>query len=160
MPAHPILEIPTPFQAYLTRREEIVAAYIFGSVAAGKAHKFSDVDVALLLAESVDSMKAWDIVLEAMGEAEQAFKRRADVQSLQTAPIVFRYLVFKHGQLIFDRAPRQRASLEARTYLEYFDLKPYLEMYDQALFRRIREKGMGYGYPKNPRALAKVGSHS
>jgi hypothetical protein len=156
----PVIEIPPSFKDYLHRRSEIIAAYIFGSVAAGKAHKFSDVDVALLLVEGVDSLKAWDIVLEAMGEAETAFKRRADVQSLQTAPIVFRYLVFKHGQLIFDRAAHVRARFEARTYLEYFDLKPYLVEYDQALFKRIRKRGMGYGYPKTPRALAKVGSHA
>ena len=36
------VEIPRSFIAYLDRREEILAAYIFGSVAAGKAHKFSD----------------------------------------------------------------------------------------------------------------------
>ncbi len=45
------VEIPQPFLDYLKNRPEIVAAYLFGSVAAGKAHKFSEVDVALLLAE-------------------------------------------------------------------------------------------------------------
>ena len=50
------LEVPQSFVEYLKSRPEIVAAYLFGSVAAGKAHKFSDVDVVLLLAEPVRRM--------------------------------------------------------------------------------------------------------
>ena len=53
----PSVEVPQAFADYLRSRTEIVAAYLFGSVAAGKAHKFSDVDVALLLAEGVDSRR-------------------------------------------------------------------------------------------------------
>jgi predicted nucleotidyltransferase len=148
------IEVPQTFKDYLQLRTEIVAAYLFGSVAAGKAHKFSDVDVALLLAEGVDSKQAWDIQLEAMGEAEAAFGRRGDVEILNTAPIVFRYLALKHGRLIFDRHLPQRPELEAQTYLAYFDLKPYLDEYDRALFKRIRERGLGYGYPETARASA------
>jgi len=136
-------DVPQRLIDYLNSRPEIVAAYLFGSVAAGKAHQFSDVDVALLLAGGVDSNRAWDIRLESMGEAEAAFGRRGDVEVLNTAPIVFRYLVLKHGRLIFDRQLPQRPELEAQTYLAYFDLKPYLGEYDRALFKRIRERGLG-----------------
>jgi len=150
------IEVPQTFKDYLQRRTEIVAAYLFGSVAAGKAHKFSDVDVALLLADTVDAKQAWDIRLEAMGEAEAAFGRRADVAILNTSPIVFCYLTLKHGKLIFDRGLSQRPEFEASIYIAYFDLKPYLEEYDRALFKRIKEHGLGYGYPKAARPIAKT----
>ena len=153
----PPLEIPSPFLTYLQARLEIVAAYLFGSVAAGKAHKFSDVDVALLLAEGADSKRARDIMLEAMDKVEAAFGRRADVAILNTSPTVFCYLVLRHGQLIFNRGTPQRPEFEVRVYAAYFDLKPYLEEYDRALFKRIKELGLGYGYPKTSRAPAKVG---
>ncbi len=150
------LEVPTSFIEYLKSRPEIVAAYLFGSVAAGKAHKFSDVDVALLLAEQADRDTAWEIRLEAMGEAETAFGRRADVGILNTSPVVFCYLVLKHGRLIFDRGLSRRPEFEARTYLGYFDLKPYLEEYDHAMFKRIKERGVGYGHRKTARSFAKA----
>ncbi len=153
--AEPI-EVPQSFIDYLQRRTEIVAAYLFGSVAAGKAHKFSDVDVALLLADGVDSNRAWDIRLEAMGEAETAFGRRADVAVLNSSPTVFCYLALKHGKLILDRRPSSRTDFEARIYVSYFDLKPYLAVYDKALFKRIKEKGLGYGYSKAARAATET----
>jgi predicted nucleotidyltransferase len=155
--SRPPIEIPQAFTDYLRSRTEIIAAYLFGSVAAGKAHKFSDVDVALLLAEGIDSKQKWDIVLEAMGEAESAFGRRADVAILNTSPTVFCYLILKHGRIIFDRATTSRPEFEARVYLAYFDLKPYLAEYDAAMFKRIKERGLGYGYPKTTRAPAKAG---
>ncbi len=150
------VEVPQTFLDYLISRPEIVAAYLFGSVAAGKAHKFSDVDVALLLVEQVDRDKAWEIRLEAMGEAETAFGRRADVGILNTSPVVFSYLALKHGRLIFDRGLSQRPEFEARTYLSYFDLKPYLREYDDAMFKRIKERGVGYGHGKTARSFAKA----
>ncbi len=150
------LEVPQSFLDYLTSRPEIVAAYLFGSVAAGKAHKFSDVDIALLLVEPVDRDRAWDITLEAMGEAETTFGRRADVGILNTSPVVYCYLALKHGRLIFDRGLSQRPEFEARTYLSYFDLKPYLREYDDAMFKRIKERGVGYGHRKTARSFAKA----
>jgi len=155
--ALPPIEIPQAFADYLRNRPEIVAAYLFGPVAAGKAHKFSDVDVALLLAEGVDRDQAWDIMLEAMGKAETAFGRRADVAILNTSPTVFCYLVLRHGHILFDRATAQRPEFETRVYMAYFDLKPYLAEYDAAMFKRIKDRGLGYGYPKTARAPAKAG---
>jgi len=149
-------EIPLAFKDYLQQRSEIVAAYLFGSVAAGKAHKFSDVDVALLLADGVAPKQAYDFRLEVMGEAEAAFGRRADVAVLNTSPLVFCYLTLKHGRLIFDRGLPQRPEFEARVYVAYFDLKPYLEDYDAAMFKRIKERGLGYGYSKTASAAAKT----
>ncbi len=150
------IAVPQAFKDYLQRRAEIVAAYLFGSVAAGKAHKFSDVDVALLLADGVDPKQAWDLQLEVMGEVETAFARRADVAVLNTSPLVFCYLSLKHGRLIFDRGSPQRPEFEARVYVTYFDLKPYLDIYDAAMFKRVKERGLGYGYAKTARTAAKT----
>jgi hypothetical protein len=113
--------------------------------------------VALLLTDGVDRKGAQDIRLEAMDKAEAAFKRRADVVILNTSPTVFCYLVLKHGRIIFDRATALRPEFEVRIYMAYFDLKPYLAEYDAAMFKRIKDRGLGYGYPKTARAPAKAG---
>jgi predicted nucleotidyltransferase len=63
-------ESPQSFPDYLQGRREIITPYLFGSVAAGRANRFSDVDIALLLADGVDWRRGWDIRLEAMGETE------------------------------------------------------------------------------------------
>lgn len=152
------IEIPKAFTDYLHRRTEIVAAYLFGSVAAGKAHKFSDVDVALLLAEGVDSNKAWDIQLEAMGEAEAAFGRRADAAILnQVASTLLKFQVIHRGKLIYERNRKARIGFEVETRAEYFDYRPYLDKQHQEFRKMLRRKGLTYGLERRVRALAKAG---
>ena len=150
------VEIPRSFIAYLDRREEILAAYIFGSVAAGKAHKFSDVDVALLLAEGIDRSQAWDFRIEAMDEAEMAFKRRADVAILNQAGSVLKFQTIHRGKLIFERNRKARIGFEIQTRNEYFDYAPYLNEQYRELVKRVKTKGLGYGHQRLARALAKT----
>ena len=152
----PQLEIPASFLAYLQARPEMVAAYLFGSVAAGKAHKFSDVDVALLLAEGVDSKHAWDIMLEAMDKAEAAFGRRADVAILNQAGSVVKFQVIHHGRLIFERDRKARIGFEVHARNEYFDYKPYLDEQYREFLKRLKTEGLGYGHKRRARALAKT----
>ena len=150
------MEVPKTLTDYLQRRPEIIAAYLFGSVAAGKAHKFSDVDVALLLTEGVDSNRAWDLRLEAMDEAETAFGRRADVAILnQATSTLLKFQVIHRGKLIFERDRKARIGFEVDARMEYFDYKPLLDVQDKELIRRIKTEGLGHGYKRRDRALAK-----
>jgi hypothetical protein len=148
-------DVPQRLIDYLNSRPEIVAAYLFGSVAAGRAHKFSDVDVALLLAEGLDSTRAWDIRLEAMGEAEDAFGRRADVAMLHEIGSLLKFQVIHRGKLIFERDRKARIKFEVEARMEYFDYRPLLDVQDQELIRRIKTEGLGHGHKRRARALAK-----
>ncbi len=150
------IEVPQSFLAYLHRRAEIVAAYLFGSVAAGKAHKFSDVDVALLLAEPIDRNQAWDIMLEAMGEAEEAFGRRADVAIINQVGLVFAFQILKNGAVIFERNKAERCRSEMRLRSEYYDYQPYLKYQQDEFRRRLKKEGLLYGYEQRRRAAAKI----
>lgn len=154
--SRPPIEIPQALTDYLRSRTEIVAAYLFGSVAAGKAHKFSDVDVALLLAEGIDAKQKWDIVLEAMGEAESAFGRRADVVTLSDAGLVFGFQILKHGSVIFEQDRDSRCRFEMRLRSEYYDYQPYLRYQQTEFLRRLKKEGLLYGYEQRRRAAATV----
>ncbi len=136
------IEVPQTFKDYLQHRAEIVAAYLFGSVAAGKAHKFSDVDVALLLVEPVDRDRAWEIRLEAMGEAETAFGGPMQVEILRELGSLLKYQIIHHGQLIFERDRSARIWHEVAVRNEYWDFEPYLEQWRQAALRRMRLNGL------------------
>lgn len=148
--------MPQSFIAYLQSRPEIVAAYLFGSVAAGRAHKFSDVDIALLLAEGVESRRAWDLMLEAMGEAESVFGRRADVVILNDVGLVFTFQVLKSGKVIFERDRDARCRFEMRARSEYYDYQPYLQYQRTEFLKRLKTEGLLYGYEQRRRAAAKT----
>lgn len=150
------IEVPKTLTDYLQRRPEIIAAYLFGSVAAGKAHKFSDVDVALLLADTVDAKQAWDIRLEAMGEAETAFGRRADVIIISEVGLVFAFQILKSSKVIFERDKAFRCRYEMRVRSAYYDYLPYLQHQQNEFRRRLKKEGLLYGYKQRRRAAAKA----
>src|SRR5438874_5082112 len=66
----------------------IVSAYLFGSVAEGRAHRESDVDVGILLDRAVYPRAAdrFDIRLRCVGPLTAALGRAIDVVILNDAP--------------------------------------------------------------------------
>jgi len=131
---------------YLAGRDDIVAAYVFGSAAEGLAHRLSDLDVALLLPLTTGPAERLDIRLEVMAALERLSQRPADVVVLNDAPLLLRFQVLKHGRVLVDHNRTQRCLFAARTMSAYYDAQRYLDYHFAHLIRRIREDGLGAGY--------------
>ncbi|MBC7249766.1 MAG: DUF86 domain-containing protein [Anaerolineae bacterium] len=112
--------------AYFAVQSDIIAAYLFGSRATGRAREGSDVDVAVLLEEE-DSMARFERRLRLMTEVSDVCGREADVIVLNDAPPILQHQVLKHGRLLYERDRRARIEFEVRAGQIYADLKP---MYD------------------------------
>jgi predicted nucleotidyltransferase len=109
-------------------RTGIVAAYVFGSVAAGTAGDGSDVDVAVLYAHMPPSrLDADPIRLE--GDLERALGRTVQVVSLNSAPPDLAIRVLRGGELIFEADRSARIQFEVLTRKVFFDLEPILRRY-------------------------------
>ncbi len=106
----------------------IIAAYLFGSIARGNAHARSDVDVAVLYADTPPAtLEGWPFDLE--GRISRRVGRPAQVVVLNTAPVALVHRVLRDGALLLDRAPGVRIRFEVRARNEYFDLEPILARY-------------------------------
>ncbi len=128
--------------SFLDRQSDVLAAYLFGSVAEGRSTPLSDVDIAVLL----DAEKVQDTFLrrlQLMGELERFATRPVDVVVLNDAPLLLRYQVLRHGRLLYDRDPRARVEFEVRVGELYDDLQPSREFFSQTLFQEIRERKFG-----------------
>lgn len=126
------------------------AAYIYGSVATGQVHPFSDVDLALLVEEEVvQRLSPYErLRLEADVElriADLTGIHYADVRIMNDAPIAWRGPVVLWGICIYSRNENRRIEFEVRSRKEYFDFRPVLEMMHQALVTRWREELKLYG---------------
>ncbi len=109
---------------------DIAAAYLFGSVAAGRARDDSDVDVAILY--RIDPPPTLDgLGFELAGEMEKALGRSVDLVVLNGAPVDLAHRVLRTGTLVVDLDRRARIAFEVRTRNEYWDLEPYLREYRQ-----------------------------
>jgi len=107
---------------------EIIAAYLFGSVARGTAGARSDVDLAVLYAAAPPATLE-GLPLDLEGRIEQLVNRPAQVIVLNTAPAGLVHRVLRDGVLLLDRDPSARIRFEVRARNEFFDLQPILARY-------------------------------
>jgi len=128
---------------YLASQPDVVAAYVFGSVAQGRARPQSDVDIAVLLRDDLDAEERFARRLRLGGEVERVIGRPTDLVVLNDAPPLLQHQVLKHGRLIFERDRAARVEFEVRAGQIYADLRPMYDFFAAALFKEIREVGLG-----------------
>jgi uncharacterized protein len=121
---------------------EVVAVYLFGSVARGTRGKRSDVDIAVLTRAGGTPRRRSRSLLEYVQAACDALGTDdVDVVLLRRAPISLRHEVFREGKplLVRDREALSRFRLESSR--EYLDTIPLRRTFEEAFFRRIRRSG-------------------
>ena len=111
--------------------DDIVFAYIFGSVARGEVHRFSDLDVAIYLKCSSVS-KLMDIVKRIPDMCVNL-----DIRMLNDSPPLFRYNVIKHGILLFCRDKDVHEEFVYRTLVEALEIKEDIEKVVREKFEAI-----------------------
>lgn len=113
---------------FVERAQDIVVAYVFGSVARGESRAESDVDVAVLFAETPPATLSGP-ALKLEGELEHALGKRVQLVVLNNAPVDLIHRVLRDGEIVFeaDRSARIRFEVAARN--EYFDMLPVLRRY-------------------------------
>lgn len=117
----------------LSERSEILFGYIHGSILF--SDKFQDIDIAVFLDpnqyhELINSGEisiGYAIPLEM--EIEKRIYKKADVQILNGAPLVFQYRVIGEGILVKDEDNDFRADFEYLTRVKYFDFRPKVHEY-------------------------------
>ncbi|MFQ6058692.1 MAG: nucleotidyltransferase domain-containing protein [Anaerolineae bacterium] len=127
---------------YFASQPDVVAAYLFGSRAVGRARPGSDVDTAVLLSEE-DGMVRFERRLRLISEVSDICGREADVIVLNDAPPLLQHQVLKHGQLLFERDRAARVEFEVRAGKVYADLKPMYNFHTRDLLQKIKEVGLG-----------------
>ena len=140
----------------LEERQELVAVYLFGSVAQGRDHALSDVDVAVLFSGELAQEAMFDYVLEIGSVLEDALHRPVDVIALNRASPALRFQVLKSGRLLHERDHTARCLFVMRALNQYYDVKPYLDYHNAQLVSKISQEGLGRGYHGHHNALAEA----
>jgi hypothetical protein len=116
-PADPA-ETITRAGRFLRGREDVLFAYLFGSLATGRAHGLSDVDVAVYL-DAADIPASRMAIL---GGLQDALRLEAvDLVVLNTAPLPLTVRVLRSRRLLADRAPLVHHAFESATIRSYLD---------------------------------------
>src|SRR5437016_4328052 len=108
-----------------SRRRDVAAAYVFGSVVSGRTRVDSDIDVAVLLSRPLSSSRALSFRLKLIADLVSALGRSdVDVVILNDASPLLAHRVLSKGRLVFERSASARVRFQVRTASRYFDLIP------------------------------------
>jgi len=112
------------------KHEEILFAYLFGSMARGEAGKDSDVDIGIYIDEKKNIKPFYEIELAEEIERETNLKG-VEIVILNGKSLRFLNQVLRYGKLIFSRDEKARILFETTVTKKYIDFKPYFEEYDK-----------------------------
>lgn len=125
-------------------QKEVVAAYLFGSQATGKAGPLSDVDLAVWLDPDLARGKRSDCGLRMMSAAASCLGAdEVQVVVLNDVPPLLAHRVLRDGNRLVDNDPRRRIGLETRAVLEYLDMEPLRREFARGLAHSLKENRFG-----------------
>lgn len=111
----------------------IQAAYLFGSFAAGRERKDSDLDLGIFPRSPDIRHQRLDILQEL---AKAGFSN-VDLVFLDTDNIILKYEAIRHNKLIYHTEDFDRGSTYSLIVRQYLDFLPYLKTQRQAYKRKI-----------------------
>lgn len=94
------------------------AIYLFGSYGRGEERKGSDLDIALLLADQIESQLKWKWQTHLMAK----FGREVDLIDLMSVSTVFQFQIITSGRRIFIGDFDQSEKFEDRVFQLYLTL--------------------------------------
>ncbi|MGD9092707.1 MAG: nucleotidyltransferase domain-containing protein [Anaerolineales bacterium] len=140
-------------KAYLKGQPEIVLAFLFGSVARREENKMSDVDIAILLQPGIEQETQLELQIKFLTELDQIIRQEVQVVLLNDTTPIFAYQVIRDGLLLYERNQAEKVDFAVLAMKRYFDVKPMLAFFNQALTQRIKEEGLGQRKRSPARAL-------
>jgi len=122
----------------IVKDEKVLFVYVYGSYARDSIDFESDVDIAVYLKSSDVKeyiKKEEELTIELVTRIHMD---RIDVRILNVLPLLLQYNMLKDGILIFVRDDRERVDFETKIMNRFFELKPYIDEYQQMLSLKIK----------------------
>ncbi|MDQ7794883.1 MAG: nucleotidyltransferase domain-containing protein [bacterium] len=123
--------------ALLLEEERVRLAYLFGSLARGRTHRTSDVDVAVLYAPGFDAGDRLRLNLDLAFRLSRQLKVTVDIIDLAAARASLKHQVLRDGLLVLERDHAERVAFEVSARRGYLDLRRHLEKRARAILGRL-----------------------
>lgn len=121
-------------------REPVLFAYLFGSVATGRARADSDVDVAVYLDPATPPEEYLNLSLRlAAALSDASDVGRIEVLVLNDAPLDIQGHAVTERTILYSRDEPTRIEYESLTLRQYWDWRIHADALDRELIRKIAE---------------------
>ncbi len=130
-------DVADSIKPILSRRGEIVAAYLFGSAAASRLRPGSDIDIAVLLDEAAGNMDRKDQLEHLLPSLSRALRHDVHLVFLNQASYLLRAQILGKGELIYVRDSEQLALFRMKSLALYAEFAPYMRMFRESMKERM-----------------------
>lgn len=127
--------------AFFAGRSDVIAAWLFGSHAEGRAHRESDVDVGVLLDRALlpDRRTREEMQVRIISELIAELKRNeVDVVILNDAPPLLARRIIRSGTLLHAADAETVHAFKRNVQLLAADLEPFVRRHRQRLLETFR----------------------
>jgi uncharacterized protein len=108
---------------------------LFGSLAHGKTHKRSDIDLGFLFDGPID-------IVDLTNEVTQLLKTdKVDVVDLRRGSPLLRFAAAQGGEVLYEREPGEFIQFYSLSYRMYVDTKKLREAQDLVIERFLQSRG-------------------
>ena len=125
-------------RSYFTGKDEVVAVYLFGSYAEGKARESSDVDLGILL-NSSDSGVFLGKQTEYLKELGRLLRKDIHPVILNTSGEMLMQQIFVKGKCIVNNKPRKHAEFRMVMFSRIAAFSDYGKQMQTGLIKNIME---------------------
>ncbi|MDZ7261490.1 MAG: nucleotidyltransferase domain-containing protein [candidate division KSB1 bacterium] len=131
--------IESRLKGYFTKRPEVLFAYLFGSQAKGRSHRFSDIDVAIFVDYNLCQPQNFGYEAYVIADLMQVLKTNdVDLVILNEASPLLSHQVIKYGRLVFSRDEARRIHFVVESFKKYGDTQKMRDIQWEYLRKRIR----------------------
>ncbi len=128
---------------FFQNEECVELAYLFGSVAEGKATALSDIDIGVYLSESLTNSERFRKQLELTSKLVGFLgNNNVDLLVLNDTAPVLSFEIIEPNVLIFERDHGLKIDVEQRIMSGYLDRKYHEDLMNRMFLERVREKGL------------------
>jgi len=128
---------------FFQNEECVELAYLFGSVAEGKATALSDIDIGVYLSRGLTKVQRNRKRLEQIaGLCDLLRTDRIDLQVLNDTSPVLSFEIIRPNVLVFERDSDLKVNVEQSIMSVYLDWKYYEDRMNRHRLERILEKGL------------------
>src|SRR5215510_2507398 len=128
----------------LFQQHPVCLAYLFGSQATRRTHPSSDVDVAVLLDESLTPDERFAERMQLLGDLSRIFVTdHVDLVMLNEASPLLAYETLRHGALLYCADAQTRIEFQVHTLRAYEDTIPLRRVLSEAMVARLKAGTFG-----------------
>lgn len=119
------------------RNPKVIVAYFFGSQARGEITPLSDIDIAVLVKESLSLDEKADLIGEITSSLETDDIDFVVLNDVSSVSLKFEII---NGRVLYSASEGKRVDFETMVMSEYLLYGPMIDFYNSYFFKKVREK--------------------